>query len=126
MPSDTISATPDALERRRIDAMVAGDVATLDGLLHDRLLFGHTNGLADDKAAYLARFRSGAVSYRDADLQIEGVAVFDGCALVTSRLTMTAVLPAGPVPIDVAALTVWVREDGPWRMVAHRPTVMKA
>lgn len=113
-----------SLERRRIAAMVAGDVETLDELLHERLRFGHTNGLADDKAAYLAKFRTKAVTYRDADLQVESVSVFDTCALVNSRLSMTADLATGSVSLNVVALTVWIEGSGEWRMVAHRPTVV--
>ena len=38
-----------SLERKRVAAMGALDVATLEALLHADLLFGHADGHADDK-----------------------------------------------------------------------------
>lgn len=114
----------EALERGRVSAMLACDVDALDRLLHDDVVFGHTNGHADDKVTYLDKFRAGTVRYFDADHRIERVRVLGDAALVNFRLTMRAELLGGSRHLDVAALTVWTRRDGRWRMVAHQPTVI--
>ena len=104
--------------------MVAGDVDALDRLLHVYVVFGHTDGHADDKDTYLGKFKAGTVRYFDANHRIEKVRVLGDAALVNFGLTMRAELPGGSRHLDVAALTVWTREDGHWRMVAHQPTVI--
>lgn len=112
-----------ALERRRINAMLAADLDALDELLHANLLFGHTDGHADDKEAYLAKFRSGAVRYFDAEQRITDVRIIGEAALVRFYLKLRAVLAAGERRLSVVALTIWVPQDGRWRMIAHQPTV---
>ena len=104
--------------------MIAADVDMLDDLLHDNLVFGHTNGHADDKNAYLEKLRMGAVRYHDAHHQIEGAKVLGDTALVKSHLKIQVELPNGTKLLNVVALTVWTLTVGRWRMVAHHPTVV--
>ena len=62
MTEDTMALIAQ-LEDRRYEAMLRGDVATLDHLLDDRLRYVHSNGSADGKASYLDGFRKGVWSY---------------------------------------------------------------
>lgn len=117
-------AAVEAAERRRVAAMAAADIETLDALLHPDMLFGHTNGHADDKATYLAKFRSGAVRYLDVAQTIEACRVIDDIGLVTFHLKMRAELATGSRQLNVIGLTVWSESDGGWRLVAHHPTVV--
>jgi len=112
------------LERKRVAAMVAADIDTLDELLHDDMVFGHTNGHVDDKQTYLAKFKAGAVRYFDTVQQIETVGVFGDTGLVHFHLKMRAELATGSRQLNVVALTVWTQEQGRWRLVAHQPTVV--
>jgi ketosteroid isomerase-like protein len=120
----TPAASVEASERERIAAMVAGDIGKLDQLLHEDLIFGHTNGLYDDKATYLNKFRAGTVRYADPIHQIVKVVVRGDAALVRVHLKMRAELKDRSIPLNVLALTVWSLEQGRWRMVAHQPTTV--
>lgn len=51
------------LEDRRFQAMTAGDLATLEGLIADDLRFVHSNGVVEDKAEFLRKLRSGERRY---------------------------------------------------------------
>lgn len=124
MTDHPIHALIESLERKRIAAMLEADVATLDALLHADLLFGHTDGHADNKPAYLAKFTSGTVRYFDAQQQISSVRVIDNIALARSHLMMRAELTAGSRQLNVVLLTVWAMEAGSWKMIAHHPTVV--
>ncbi len=125
MNDRTADATAvEALERRRVAAMVAADTDTLDALLHDDLVFGHTSGHADDKATYLGKLTAGSVTYHDAEHRIETVRVFGDTALVTGHLRIRAELATGSRQLNVVALTAWTLDGGRWRMVAHHPTVV--
>ena len=44
-----------AAEQRRCAAMLAGDNAALDAVLHQDLHFSHATGAVDDKIAYMAK-----------------------------------------------------------------------
>lgn len=125
MTQQTSKNTPvEALELARLRAMVAADIEALDDLLHDGLLFGHTNGHSDDKGSYLAKFKAGTVRYFDADHSIDNANVFGPTAFVRSRLSIKVELATGILQLNVIALTVWANEGGRWRMVAHQPTVI--
>lgn len=127
MTQPTSHTTPvEALELARVQAMVSADIDALDDLLHDDLVFGHTNGHSDDKGVYLAKFKTGSVRYFDADHRVETSKVLGATALVKSRLSMKAELATGVLQLNVVALTVWVLERDHWRMVAHQPTVVNA
>ena len=114
----------EALECRRVAAMVAADIDTLDALLHDDVVFGHTDGHADTKATYIRKLAAGSVTYHDAEHRIENVRVFGDTALVTVHLRMRAELATGSRQLNVVALTVWTLDGSHWRLVAHHPTVV--
>lgn len=71
-----------ALEKRRYQAMLDGDLATLSDLCSDKLYYIHSNGDRDDKESYLAKVRSNVFVYHniyssgspDSDRQRRGVA----------------------------------------------------
>ena len=56
MPED-LKATILQLEERRYRAMCEADAATLEKLLADTLVYTHSTGAADGKAAYIAGVR---------------------------------------------------------------------
>ncbi|WP_071903992.1 nuclear transport factor 2 family protein [Cystobacter ferrugineus] len=121
--STTCSARRAAGRRsRRIQSLSCGEY----DLLHDEVLFGHTNGHADDKATYLGKFKTGSVRYRDAEHQIKNVKVFGDAAIVSFHLKMRAELTSGSLQLNIVALTVWTLERGRWRMVAHQPTAVSS
>src|SRR5262245_60455752 len=66
-----------ALEDRRYQAMTAADVATLDELLSDDLVYGHSDATRDTKKSYLDRvaggyFDYGPLSHPESGLVIHG------------------------------------------------------
>src|SRR5207244_2467773 len=53
-----------ALEDRRCAAMTAGDLASLEKLLHDELLYTHSSGVMDTKASWLLSMKYGKTRYK--------------------------------------------------------------
>ena len=53
-----------ALEDARYTAMLKGDVATLERLLHPVLVYMHSSGVADSKASYISGLRDGVLNYQ--------------------------------------------------------------
>jgi Domain of unknown function (DUF4440) len=51
------------VERARFAAMISGDTDAVSRFLDDELIYIHSSGLADRKAAYLRSFRNGKFSY---------------------------------------------------------------
>lgn len=52
------------LEDKRYAAMTSGDLASLEELLHDQLLYTHSSGMMDTKASWLLAMKSGKTRYK--------------------------------------------------------------
>jgi ketosteroid isomerase-like protein len=112
-----------ALEDRRYRAMLDGDIAVLDALCSDDLIYTHSKGDHDDKRSYLHKVGSRYFTYLEITHPADRILVVDGAALVTGRMTANvSVAGSGIVHVDNRYLAVWVRERGGWKFVAYQPT----
>lgn len=109
-------------ERRRFAAMIAGDVAALDGMLRDGMTYTHSSGIIDTKESYIRGVREKLWDYRDIRSSRQQVTVIADIALVLSRLEIDVVIAGTPRKVDSTALTVLVREDGDWAVAAVHST----
>jgi ketosteroid isomerase-like protein len=116
-----------ALEERRRQALLAGDLPALQGLLADDLVYVHSTGTCDGKATYLAKLSGGSLKYLElnfSDLQVQSL---QQAAVVSGR--MAAVVSKDGQRKNVASLfmTVWGSgADGAWRLHAHQGTPLPA
>lgn len=108
-----------ALEERLRAAMLAGDVAALDALISDRLLFAGPTGQLATKEDDLRSHRDGVVTFlRHEPLATEMRRVSPECWVV-SQATRLEVRVAGTVHRGTFRYTrVWVHEPSGWRILA--------
>jgi hypothetical protein len=112
-----------ALEDRRYQAMLDGDIAILDELCSNDLIYTHSKGDHDDKQSYLHKVDSHHFTYLKITHPADRILVCQGAALVTGRMTAkVSVAGRGIVHVDNRYLAVWVRERGGWKFVAYQPT----
>jgi hypothetical protein len=123
MTQDDLTRTILARERARCDALLAGDVSALSELLSDRLVFVHANASRDTKQTLLEKMGEGAITYRALLVDQEAVlAVGDGAALLSARLTADVLVRQVSKRIRNLTLSAWAHEDGAWRLIAYQPT----
>lgn len=104
--------------------MMDGDVATLERLLDDNVIYIHAPGTMDGKKSYLEYVRSGTVHYKEfrrGDVQIQ---VFDQtAALVFSRISISLELRGEHKELNSLCTAVWIRRNGKaWRLVCWQAT----
>lgn len=110
------------LDKARMAAMAAQDIARLDDLLADDLVYTHSSARLDTKASLIGGMQAGTTVYQavepyDVKAQALGDAVvLTGCANI--RVTTTA----GPLAFGVRFTDVYAKRDGRWRMVAWQST----
>ncbi|GJG86836.1 hypothetical protein tb265_20170 [Gemmatimonadetes bacterium T265] len=108
-----------ALEARLRAAQLAADVAALDTLLADDLLFTGPDGRLGTKAEDLAAHGSGRVRIRrhvPAELQVRRVGA--AAAVVALRTRLAVEVGGAMVEGTFRYTRVWAREwDRPWRVV---------
>lgn len=99
-----------ACERARADAVMAGDLDRLSGLLADDLVYVHAPGQRHDKAQLLEYLRTGP-RFLAIDLLNPSVQVMSDCALVVGELQMRLQRNPDEEPVTVRSWVseVWVR-----------------
>jgi ketosteroid isomerase-like protein len=110
----------DRLEDERYGAMRLRDLATLDRLLHEDLLFVHSSGFTDTKSSYLAGLRDGRFGYLRLQREDQLTRVCGPVALVFNRVRLSAQIRGILMEADSRDLAVWLRTDDAWRLIAHQ------
>ena len=105
-------------------AQLGADVAALDRLISDDLLFTGPNGALASKADDLAAYRDGVM--RVSDHEIESLKVRPISADVVAvavRVRMAGSYAGTPFCGPVRYTRVWAREGGQWQIVAGHVSV---
>lgn len=114
MPSDPILACEDALR----DAMMANDVAALDRLLDDALVFAGPDGAVLGKPDDLDAHRARRLRLTRLDPSDRHVVRCGATAVVSVRMEIDGTFDGAPVGGALRYTRVWcLRGDG-WRVVA--------
>src|SRR5216117_2614307 len=101
-----------ALEDRRCAAMTAGDLASLEKLLHDELLYTHSSGVTHTKASWLLSMKSGKTRYKSVKCSGSQVRIFGDVALVTGRGHIEAEINGQPRTLRLMFLNAWAKTPG--------------
>ncbi len=122
MNDKTATAEIRALEEKRFQAMRDADVATLDALLSDRLLYTHSNASVDTKASYLEKVRSKFFDYLEIANVEDSIVVNGDAVFVFGRMTGRVLMQGAERRLNNRTLGAWARENGAWRFIAFQPT----
>ena len=115
-----------ALEDKRFAAMTGKDWKTLDGLLHEQLLYTHSNGVTDTKAVWMDAMKSGRTVYKSAQQGERKVRLYGDAALVTGRAQIEAEVNGQPRTLKLCYLNVWTKAPQGWKFVAWQSTPQPA
>jgi hypothetical protein len=112
-----------AVDDARTAALIAADRPALDRTLARELRYVHSNGLTQDRAAYLDAAVGGAMQYRVIKpLERQARPVSETVVLVTGSNHVEVVLNGKPLQADVLYTAVYVQEGGGWKMTAWQST----
>lgn len=123
MSTDAVTAEILAVEQRRQDALIAGDLDALDEIFDDSLVHIHAPGLVHTKALLLEHVATRGV-YLEITRQDLQVRVFGDTAVMTGGIVNRMKAPqGGERTIDGVVTQVLHRgADGAWRFVSFQMT----
>ena len=128
MNSGTLQHDIAQCEQHRCDALVKGDIATLEKLLTADLIHIHANGQSEDRGAYLntvAQHLEFLVVHRS-DLKVRAAGTSSDVAVATGELKQSIRVRATGQQIDMRIVTtqVWQRceVDGTWKQSSFHAT----
>ena len=107
-----------ALEDRRIEAMIKGDVQALEEILADDLIYTHTTARLDTKKSFIAAVSSGTSNYKSVEREDVNVRQYGDTAVVTGH----AKFHVGDNKFEARFIDVYAKRDGTWQMVAWQST----
>jgi ketosteroid isomerase-like protein len=110
------------LENRRYRAMTDGDVDTLGELFAADLVYTHSDASTDSKQSYLDKLASGHFKYGPISHPEASIIVHGDCVLVIGDMRGEVHIGDNLRVLNSASLSVWVRENDRWVLLAFQPT----
>lgn len=110
------------MEQAWQEALLQSDVAALEKLYADTLIYTHSSGSVDDKPTYIGNIKSGATKYESMTRDEIKVSVYGNTALVTCHWQVYVTSRGNKITTNARYLHVYVKEKSGWRMVAHQAT----
>lgn len=114
------------VEDRRYAAVLAADIATLEGLLHDDLVYGHSTGTRDSKATYIEALRVGTLKYHSIERTNRVFLERENFTLVFCTIDMSVTVEGMLKSLKNNTIAVW--ENSPergWGLLASHSTPIK-
>lgn len=110
------------LDKKRMDATGQKDIATLNALLADDLIYTHSSARQDTKKSLIAAMESGQTVYTSV-VPSEVKAQDCGDAVVLTGIARISVLSNGkPNSFGVRFTDVYANRGGRWQMVVWQST----
>lgn len=113
-----------AVDQERYDAMRKQDMAAMDRLHGDGLVFINTKGKMLNKAEYMDEIKSGVLKFLSVEIDDYHWGMYGDTVIMNGR-AKSVVEYHGVVNKKPRRFTsVFVKMDGQWRLVAHQATII--
>ncbi|MGX1591227.1 nuclear transport factor 2 family protein [Glutamicibacter sp. NPDC055491] len=103
-------------EERRLSAMLARDLETLENLLEPDVQYTHSTGRVDDRDSLLELLGSGAVEYLALSHDFESVTQEGNVVVVEGSMKMRLISGGVEKHLATANRTVWANTGGQWKL----------
>jgi ketosteroid isomerase-like protein len=110
------------LEQQWEDALINSDIAGLERIYDDSLIYTHSNGSVDNKSAYVDNIKSGVTKYQSMKRDDIKVNVYGNTALVTCHWQVHVLNRGNKIDTNARYIHVYVKRKDGWKMVAHQAT----
>jgi ketosteroid isomerase-like protein len=109
-------------ENARCAAAMAADLAALDAVLGDELVYVHSSGHVDPKAAILANARAGDPKFRGFEHRDVTISVSGDSAYMRGNIVLHVTVGDTDRTVDAYFLSVWIQRAAGWQMVSFNST----
>lgn len=115
-----------ACEAQLREAQLTGDIAALDRLLDDILLFTNLDGALASKNDDLSLHRSGRMRIVRMDPSDRRLFHLGETSVVSVRMNAEAIMNGAPVSATLRYTRVWQKRTDGWRLVAGHMSAVSA
>ena len=110
------------LDRQRMDAMSRKDIAALNSLLSNELVYTHSSARLDTKQSLIGAMESGATVYTSVEPSDVKAADFGNVVVLTGSARIHVTSQGKPNAFIVRFTDVYAEKNGQWQMVAWQST----
>jgi len=113
------AAVAAAVEKLR-QAMVDGNKETLESITSDKLSYGHSSGLVENKAEFVDKLVSGKSDFITIELKDQAISVSGSTAIVRHRLNATTSDNGKPGEAHLSVLLIFQNDHKQWKLLARQ------
>jgi len=110
------------LDNELTGATIRGDVAALDRILAENLIYTHSSGRVETKAQFLAGLKSGEVKYESINRDDVKVQVLGEAAVLTGHAVVRLNSKGQVMNLNLRFMRVYAKQQGRWQAVAYQST----
>jgi hypothetical protein len=101
-------------------AMLKADKAKLEELLSDKLSYGHSGGVIENKTQFIDVVAGKKTIYKAITVTEPSTSVVGDNAIVRHKLVVEFETDGKPGSSSIGALQVWNKEGGRWKLLARQ------
>jgi ketosteroid isomerase-like protein len=110
------------LDKKRMQAMAAKDVATLEALIADDLIYCHSSARLDTKRSLIDNMTTGKTVYTACEPSDVKAQDFGDTVVLTGVAQIKVTVGGTPNAFGVRFTDVYARRNGRWQMVTWQST----
>jgi uncharacterized protein (TIGR02246 family) len=115
----------EAVERARFQTWVKGDVAAIQKVMADDVLYCHSSGQCQTKQEFIADIESKQRVYKKMDVvSMNAKALGSYAVLINGVIDVVAESPGKVVQFKGIYTSVYVRRDGHWQLISWQSTTL--
>lgn len=103
-----------------VKALESSNKADLESIASEELSYGHSNGLIEDKKAFVEALTNGSSDFENIKISNQTIKVTGNLALVRHRLDAGTLNKGVKGEIHLNVLLVFRKEKGEWKLVARQ------
>lgn len=103
-----------------VKALESSNKADLEAIASEELTYGHSNGLVEDKKAFIEALTNGSSDFENIKISNQTIKVTGNLALVRHRLDAGTLNKGVKGEIHLNVLLVFRKEKGGWKLLARQ------
>ena len=110
------------LDKKRMTAMAQKDIATLNRLLSDDLIYTHSSARLDTKQSLIGNMESGSTVYTAVEPSDVKAQDLGNAVVLTGSCRISVMSHGRPTSFSVRFTDVYANKSGQWQMVTWQST----
>ncbi len=113
-----------SLSQAKFKWMVTKNIDSLKSLIDERMQYVHSNGWVQSKQEVLADFASGKLVYREVDIQMASVRLYEHMAIVVGKGRFAGEVSKTAFDMELMYTEVYVQKGQRWQLVSRHANRM--